>query len=58
MDLSTEDWSLYPLSSAAEENDYVLPILGKLAHLSELQFLPPFLRQEEKTHTIQYWCEG
>lgn len=44
MDLSTEDWGLYPFGSAAEENDYALPILGKLAHLSELQFLPPFLR--------------
>lgn len=39
-----KDWSLLPFGGAAEENDYVLPILGKLAHLSELRFLPPFLR--------------
>lgn len=49
MDLSTEDWSLFPFGLfSAEENDDVLPILGKLAHLSKLRFLPPFRRQEEK----------
>lgn len=29
--LEHKDWSLLPFGGAAEENDYVLPILGKLA---------------------------
>ena len=44
----TEETSLFSFDSVVEENDHVLTILGKLAHLYELQFLPPFLKWEEK----------
>ena len=48
--LEHKDWSLLPFGGAAEENDYVLPILGKLAHLSELRFLPHFSDRKKNTY--------
>lgn len=48
--LNIGDSSLFLLDSAIEDNNYVIfiYILGGLAKLFELQFLPSFLKREEK----------
>lgn len=47
-DLNIGDWSLFLFDYAVEGSDYVLIAysVGKLAHLSELQFLPHPISQK------------